>query len=157
MDRLQAMRVFQRVVDEGGFAAAARALAMSPAGATRMVAALEEHLGVRLLQRPTRKLTLTDAGEAYLLRARAILHEVEDAEPEASAHSCELPGNRPLLATPAPLAPPRRPARRQRQGASASSRRSIRQRRCWWRCKLEGAKSLGALTKLGPLTTWLLL
>ena len=100
MDRLQAMRVFQRVVDEGGFAAAARVLNMSPAGATRMVAALEEHLGVRLLQRTTRKLSLTDAGEAYLLRARAIVQEVEEAEAAASEHSRELQGTLRVLATP---------------------------------------------------------
>ncbi|MBI2772745.1 MAG: LysR family transcriptional regulator [Burkholderiales bacterium] len=100
MDRLQAMKVFQRVVDEGGFAAAARALDMSPAGVTRMLAALEDHLGVRLLQRTTRKLALTDAGEAYLLRTRAILHEVEDAESAAAEHSRELHGVLRVLATP---------------------------------------------------------
>src|SRR5688572_1793709 len=100
MDRLLAMKVFQRVVDEGGFAAAARALHLSPAGATRLIAALEEHLGVRLLQRTTRKLSLTDAGEAYLLRARSILHEVEDAEAAASESTRELQGTLHILATP---------------------------------------------------------
>ena len=49
MDRLMSMRVFQRVIDEGGFAAAARALDMSPAVVTRLVVDLEEHLGARLL------------------------------------------------------------------------------------------------------------
>lgn len=100
MDRLLAMKVFQRVVDEGGFAAAARALNLSPAGATRLIAALEEHLGVRLLQRTTRKLSLTDAGEAYLLRARSILHEVDDAEAAASESVRELQGTLHVLATP---------------------------------------------------------
>ena len=100
MDRLLAMKVFQRVVDEGGFAAAARAMDLSPAGATRLIAALEEHLGVRLLQRTTRKLSLTDAGEAYLLRARSILHEVEDAEAAASESARELQGTLHVLATP---------------------------------------------------------
>lgn len=94
------MRVFQRVVDEGGFAAAARALKLSPAGATRLVAGLEEHLGVRLLQRTTRKLSLTDAGEAYLLRVRAILHEVDDAEAQAAENTRELQGTLHVLATP---------------------------------------------------------
>lgn len=94
------MRVLQRVVDEGGFAAAARALHMSPAGTTRMVAGLEEHLGVRLLQRTTRKLSLTEAGEAYLLRVRSILHEVEDAESAASESARELQGTLHVLATP---------------------------------------------------------
>ncbi|MDP3164571.1 MAG: LysR family transcriptional regulator [Hydrogenophaga sp.] len=100
MDRLQSMKVFQRVIDEGGFASAARALDMSPAGVTRMVAALEEHLGVRLLQRTTRKLALTEAGEAYLMRVRTILYEVEDAESAAAAHTRELQGTLHVLATP---------------------------------------------------------
>ena len=94
------MKVFQRVVEEGGFASAARALDMSPAGVTRMVAALEEHLGVRLLQRTTRKLALTVAGETYLQRVRSILHEVEDAESAAAAHTLELHGTLHMLATP---------------------------------------------------------
>ncbi|RZJ10374.1 MAG: LysR family transcriptional regulator, partial [Haliea sp.] len=100
MDRLHSMKVFQRVIDEGGFASAARALDMSPAGVTRTVAALEEHLGVRLLQRTTRKLSLTDAGEAYLMRVRTILYEVEDAESAAAAHTRELQGTLHVLATP---------------------------------------------------------
>lgn len=94
------MKVFQRVVDEGGFAAAARALDLSPAAVTRMVAALEEGLGARLLQRTTRKLSLTDAGEAYLHRVRNILHEVEDAEAAAAEHTRELQGTLHVLATP---------------------------------------------------------
>ena len=63
MDRLQSMRVFESVVDEGGFAAAARALDMSAPVVTRLVADLEEHLGTRLLQRSTRRLSLTEAGQ----------------------------------------------------------------------------------------------
>ena len=51
MDRLQAMKIFERVVEEGGFAAAARAMDMSPPVVTRMVAELEQHLGTRLLHR----------------------------------------------------------------------------------------------------------
>lgn len=94
------MRVFQRVVEEGGFAAAARSLNISPAGATRMVAALEEHLGVRLLQRTTRKLSLSEAGESYLARVRSILHEVDEAEAAASEHTLELQGTLRMLATP---------------------------------------------------------
>lgn len=99
MDRLQSMRVFQRVIDEGGFAAAARAMDMSPAGVTRLVGDLEQHLGVRLIQRSTRRLALTEAGEAYLLRVRSILHEVEDAEAAATASTRELQGNLRILAT----------------------------------------------------------
>ncbi len=55
MDRLLSMRVFQKVIDEGGFAAAARALDLSPAVVTRLVADLEDHLGTRLLHRTTRR------------------------------------------------------------------------------------------------------
>ena len=85
MDRLFTMRVFQTVVDEGGFAAAARLLELSPPVVTRLVADLEQHLGTRLLQHTTRKLALTEAGDAYLARVRAILHEIEDAEAAAAA------------------------------------------------------------------------
>ncbi|OYU41611.1 MAG: LysR family transcriptional regulator, partial [Burkholderiales bacterium PBB4] len=56
MDQLRSMRVFARVADEGSFAAAARALDLAPAVVTRVVADLEEHLGARLLHRPTRRL-----------------------------------------------------------------------------------------------------
>ncbi len=94
------MKVFQRVVDDGGFAAAARALAMSPAAVTRTVAALEDLLGVRLLQRTTRKLALTEAGEAYLYRVRQILHDLDDAESAATEHARELQGTLHVLATP---------------------------------------------------------
>ena len=85
MDRLHSMRVFSRVIDEGSFAAAARALNVSPAVITRLVADLEEHLGARLVNRTTRRLALTDIGESYLERARQILAEVDDAEALASA------------------------------------------------------------------------
>lgn len=101
MDRLMSMRVFQRVVDEGGFAAAARALDMSPAVVTRLVADLEEHLGTRLLHRTTRRLSLSDAGEAYLSRVRAILQDIDDAHVVASAHTQELAGVLRVLVPPA--------------------------------------------------------
>ena len=98
MDRLQAMKVFERVVEEGGFAAAARAMDMSPPVVTRMVAELEQHLGTRLLQRTTRKLAFTDAGESYLQRVRAILHEIDDAE--AAASTRDLRGTIRIVAAP---------------------------------------------------------
>ncbi len=94
------MRVFQKVVDEGGFAAAARALDMSPAGVTRLVTDLEQHLGARLMQRTTRKLLLTDAGEAYLLRVRGILAEIDDAEASAGHSSNAMKGVVHVLAPP---------------------------------------------------------
>lgn len=80
MDRLAAMTVFLTVADLRGFAPAARRLGLSPSVVTRLVAALEEHLGTRLLQRTTRSVTLTGAGTRYLERARRILGDVAEAE-----------------------------------------------------------------------------
>jgi DNA-binding transcriptional LysR family regulator len=94
------MRVFQKVIDEGGFAAAARGLDMSPAGVTRLVNDLEQHLGARLIQRTTRKLALTEAGQAYLLRVRSILSEVDDAEAAAGQSASDLQGAVHVVATP---------------------------------------------------------
>ncbi|MES2584604.1 MAG: LysR family transcriptional regulator [Pseudomonadota bacterium] len=100
MDRLLSMRVFQRVVDDGGFAAAARALDMSPATVTRLFGDLEQHLGARLMQRTTRKLALTEAGEVYLLRVRSILNEIDDAESAVGTSTQELQGTVHVLASP---------------------------------------------------------
>ncbi len=80
MDRFDAMQAFVAVAELRGFAPAARKLKLSPSGVTRLVAALEEHLGARLLQRTTRQVALTDAGARYLERARRILADVEEAE-----------------------------------------------------------------------------
>ena len=80
MDRIDAMQAFIAVADLGGFAPAARKLGLSPSGVTRVIAALEEHLGARLLQRTTRSVALTDAGARYLERVRRILADVEEAE-----------------------------------------------------------------------------
>jgi DNA-binding transcriptional LysR family regulator len=104
MDRLQAMRVFERVVDEGGFAAAARSLDMSAPVVTRMVAELESQLGTRLLQRSTRRVSLTEAGQSYLDRVRHILQDVDEADAAAGAHATEVAGvlrlqARPVLAS----------------------------------------------------------
>ncbi len=92
MDRLLSMRVFERVVDEGGFAAAARVLDMSPPVVTRLVADLEEHLGTRLLQRSTRRLALTEAGQAYLNRVRPILQDIDEAHEMTRSHTTALAG-----------------------------------------------------------------
>lgn len=100
MDRLMSMRVFQSVIDEGGFAAAARAMDMSAAVVTRLVADLEDHLGARLVHRTTRRLALTDAGEAYLERVRSILHDIDEADTMASSHTRELAGVLRVLAPP---------------------------------------------------------
>ncbi|XVJ68558.1 MAG: LysR family transcriptional regulator [Rhizobacter sp.] len=101
MDRLHSMRVFARVVDEGSFAAAARALNLSAAVVTRLVADLEEHLSTRLINRTTRRLALTDTGELYLERVRQILSEVEEAEALASAATSEPRGIVRVLSPPA--------------------------------------------------------
>lgn len=85
MDRLQAMNVFVTVADLRGFAPAARRLRLSPSAVTRQLAALEDHLGARLLQRTTRSVTLTDAGTRFLARARGILADVAEAEGAAQA------------------------------------------------------------------------
>ena len=66
-----------------GFAPAARKLGLSPSGVTRLIAALEQRLGARLLQRTTRKVALTDVGTRYLERVRRILADVEEAEGSA--------------------------------------------------------------------------
>src|ERR1700735_737992 len=83
MDRLDAMQAFVMVADLRGFAPAARKLGLSPSGLTRLIAALEERLGARLLQRTTRSVTLTDVGARYLERVRRILSDVEEAEGSA--------------------------------------------------------------------------
>ncbi len=74
------MHAFVAVADLAGFAPAARKLGLSPSGVTRLIAALEQRLGARLLQRTTRKVALTDVGTRYLERARRILADVEEAE-----------------------------------------------------------------------------
>ena len=83
MDRIDAMQAFVAVADLHGFAPAARKLGLSASGVTRLIAALEDRLGARLLQRTTRSVTLTDIGTRYLERARRILADVEEAEGSA--------------------------------------------------------------------------
>ncbi|MEQ6887738.1 LysR substrate-binding domain-containing protein [Halomonas sp. CS7] len=74
------MRVFISVVSEGNFTRAAERLAMSPQLVSKYVAQLEAHLGVRLLNRTTRKLHLTEAGARYLPRAQQLLADLDDME-----------------------------------------------------------------------------
>jgi LysR family transcriptional regulator for bpeEF and oprC len=80
MDQLLAMRVFARVAERGSFARAADELDISRAAASGHVSALEKHLGVRLLNRTTRRVSLTAEGGDYLRRTRRILEEIADAE-----------------------------------------------------------------------------
>jgi DNA-binding transcriptional LysR family regulator len=88
MDRLRAYEVFVAVVAKGSFTRAAETLDTSPANVTRYVNELEAHLATRLLNRSSRRLSLTEAGEALVERARGILDEV--AETEAIVSSAAL-------------------------------------------------------------------
>jgi DNA-binding transcriptional LysR family regulator len=92
LDRVTGMQVFARVAALGSLSAAARALGMSQTMATKHVAALEERLGVKLLHRTTRKLTLTEPGRRYLESVERILAEVEEAEASAAAERMEVTG-----------------------------------------------------------------
>jgi DNA-binding transcriptional LysR family regulator len=80
MDRLDAMRLFVAVGDAGSLSAAARRLKVPLPTVSRKLAMLEEHLGVRLVVRTTRKFALTDPGRTYLESCRRLLAEIEDAE-----------------------------------------------------------------------------
>ncbi len=100
MDRLDAMQTFVTVADLQGFAPAARKLGLSPSAVTRLIAALEERLGARLLQRTTRQVALTDVGARYLERARRILGDVEEAEGAAEGERT-LPSGRLVVSAPA--------------------------------------------------------
>jgi DNA-binding transcriptional LysR family regulator len=84
MDLINGMQVFVRVVDSGSFAGAAEALGVSGAQVSRLIADLEKHLQTRLLHRTTRRLSVTETGERFLLRCRAILEDVREASAEAS-------------------------------------------------------------------------
>lgn len=80
MDRLDGMRLFVRVAELGSFSAAAQQLNVARSVVTRQVAALEAHLGTKLIARSTRRLSLTSAGSTYLEKCREILSLVESAE-----------------------------------------------------------------------------
>ena len=84
MDRLEAMRVFSQVVESGSFSAAAARLGLSATAASRHVAELEAHLQTRLLNRTTRRVSLTESGRAFYERTVQMLADLEEAEQEAS-------------------------------------------------------------------------
>lgn len=92
-DVLTGMRVFTTVVDAGSFAGAADRLELSRGMTSRYVAQVEAHLGVRLLNRTTRRLSLTEAGQDYYQRAAQVLAMVEDAERAATRGAAEPRGN----------------------------------------------------------------
>jgi DNA-binding transcriptional LysR family regulator len=100
MDRLRALEVFVEVVRKEGFARAAEALDTSPANVTRYISDLEAHLHTRLLNRSSRRMSLTSSGEALFERAKSILDEVAEAEAIVSSATMQPRG---LLRINAPL------------------------------------------------------
>ena len=92
MDKFEAMRTFVAVVDAGSFVGAAERLQSSKAVVSRLVAELEQHLGVRLLHRTTRKLSLTPEGDTFVGRCRSVLFELQDAEDDVSHRSAQARG-----------------------------------------------------------------
>jgi DNA-binding transcriptional LysR family regulator len=92
MDKLEAIKTFVAVAEEGGFSAAAAELGLSKSQASRQIAALESEVGVQFLKRSTRTVKLTEAGFAYLERARTILADLEEADRAAAATATEPTG-----------------------------------------------------------------
>lgn len=92
MDRLQAMNTFVAVVDAGSFVGAMEPTGLSKPAVSRQVADLEQHLGIRLLHRTTRRLSLTDEGRLYYLRCKEVLAAVREAEDEAGARATQAHG-----------------------------------------------------------------
>ncbi|NYE60087.1 DNA-binding transcriptional LysR family regulator [Duganella sp. 1224] len=92
MDRLRALEVFVEVVKRDGFARAAEALDTSPANVTRYISDLEAHLQTRLLNRSSRKMSLTSSGEALFERAKSILDDVAEAEAIVSSAALQPHG-----------------------------------------------------------------
>ena len=84
-NRSAEMEVFARVVDLGGFTQAARKLRLTPSGVSKLISRLEMRLGTRLINRTTRKLTLTEEGQAFYRRAVRILADIEESEREAAS------------------------------------------------------------------------
>ena len=93
MDRLEAMRLFVRVAELGNFGRAADQSELARSVVTRQIAHLEAHLGVRLLARTTRRVSLTPAGAAYLRRCREILNLVQTSETELAEERTSPRGN----------------------------------------------------------------
>ena len=116
-DALQEITVFARIVGTGSLSAAARDLGMSPALVSRRLAALEARLGVRLVNRTTRSLHLTDEGAAYYETCTRVLAEIQEADAAVSAGRAEPRG---ILRVAAPA-------------SFGISRGLARQRRCGWR------------------------
>lgn len=93
MDKFAAMKTFVRVAELGTLSAAARELGLTQPAVSQQMAALERNLNVRLLNRSTRQLVLTEGGEGYYQHARQILQAVDEAEESAGELSTSLRGN----------------------------------------------------------------
>ncbi len=100
MDRFLEMQTFNAVVDAGSFVKAADVLGLSKAAVSRYVGELETRLGVRLLQRTTRRLSLTEEGQVFYARSKELLAGVEEAEIEITSRSSAASG---LLRVNAPV------------------------------------------------------
>ena len=100
MDHLACMATFVAVVEKGGFASAARYLSVAPATVTQQIHALEHRLGARLLQRTTRKSTLTEAGSAFYERSTRILESIKEADAVASEFHATAKGTLRLNTSP---------------------------------------------------------
>ncbi|MGZ8255706.1 MAG: LysR family transcriptional regulator [Burkholderiaceae bacterium] len=92
MDRVAAMEAFVRVVEAGSFVAAAGRLGLSTSSLSRMVADLEQHLGARLLNRTTRRLSLTESGQSYYERCVTLLADLAEAEAVAGQSAVQARG-----------------------------------------------------------------
>jgi DNA-binding transcriptional LysR family regulator len=92
VDRFLEMKTFNAVVDAGSFVKAADALEMSKAAVSRYVVDMESRLGVRLLHRTTRRLSLTDEGQVFYARSKELLGELQEAEDEITSRSAAASG-----------------------------------------------------------------
>ncbi|WP_244306491.1 LysR family transcriptional regulator [Paraburkholderia lacunae] len=93
MDTLLSMRVFTRIVETGSFTRASDTIGLTTPRVSALLSALEQHLGFRLLNRTTRRISLTEDGQAYYERSVAVLREIDDMEASVS-HARNVPHGR---------------------------------------------------------------
>ncbi|RBP14322.1 LysR family transcriptional regulator [Roseiarcus fermentans] len=93
MDRFQELNAFIAVVESGGFSAAARTTGDSQPAVSKAIGALEKRLGVRLLNRSTRRVTLTDQGRQYYDRTKPLIDEIQDADSELTSSTLSVSGS----------------------------------------------------------------
>ena len=99
MDRISEMATFVAIIEEGSLAAAARRIGRSPPAVTRILAALEQRLGIRLIQRTTRRLSATDAGQRFFVSCQRLLAQLDDIE-QAAAGAGATPRGRLRITAP---------------------------------------------------------